>query len=319
MERLSASNLCFNDHRVSHESMLEVCYINGSVQPRSSRNGDLLSKMKVIQSECIVLISYDSLKLVPIVAQDLMDITSAFMTERKYIIKYDNVIDIGFPEVKKNVNTPQVIGVKAALEPQRDSVIIYFHKGSDCRIGMDPKQSARLGKHLQYTWQSWLVWKSAPMPKLSAAANISMVHEYLAETVNSLKSKPNSPIDDLSHEVVRKQQIFQEFQAEVLSDLHLKNASCQSRELFISAVNFINCLIKSSVLLDENSLSASISSKNGSRQSTPRCPINDLKRGGLTSTERRMRLHATALQRLVAVKSVLQVGSAHFSLEDSFR
>lgn len=311
MERLSASNSCSNDFRVLHESMLEVCYINGSVQLRSSRNEDLLSKMKVIQSECIVLISYDSLKLVPIVAQDLMDITSAFMTGRKYIIKYDNVSDIGIPEVRKNVNTPQVIGVKAASEPQRDSVIIYFHKGCECRIAMDPKQSARLAKHLQYTWQSWLVCKSASVPKLSAAANISMAHEYLAETVNSLKTKSNTSINDFTHEVVRKQRIFEEFQAEVLSDLHLKNASCQSRELFISAVNFINCLIKSSVLLDENSLSASISNKNGSRHSTPRCPINDLKRG-LKSTERKMRLHATALQRLIAVKSVLQVGSGYF-------
>ena len=288
--------------------MLEVCYINGSVQRRSSRNEDLLSKIKVIQSECIVLISYDSLKLVPIVAQDLMDITSAFMTGRKYVIKYDNVSDIGIPEVRKNVNTPQVIGVKAASEPQRDKIIIYFDKGCECRIGMNPKQSARLAKHLQYTWQSWLVCKSASMPKLSAAANISMAHEYLAETVNSLKSKSISSMNDFSHEVVRKQLIFEEFQAEVLSDLHLKNASCQSRELFIAAVNFINCLIKSPVILDEKSLSASILSKNGSRQSTPRCLFKDLKRGGLTSTERRMRLHATALQRLIVVKSVLQVG-----------
>lgn len=318
MERLSASNLCSTDYGVSHESMLEVCYINGSVQPRSSRNEDLLSKMKVIQSECIVLISYDSLKLVPIVAQDLMDITSAFMTGRKYIIKYDDVSDIGIPEIRRNVNTPQVIGVKAASEPQRGSIIIYFHKGSQCRIGMDPKQSARLAKHLQYTWQSWLVCKSASMPKLSAAANISIAQEYLAETVNSLKSKSNNSTVNFGREMLRKQQIFEEFQAEVLSDLHLKNASCQSRELFISAVNFINCLIKSSVLLDKNSSIASVSSENSSRQSTPRCPIDYLKRGGLTSTERRMQLHATALQRLIAVKSVLQVGSARIPYKISY-
>jgi hypothetical protein len=313
MERLHAAKSFVQDFRTSHGHKLEVCYIHGTAQPRSSRNEDLLLRMKVIQSDCIVVISDDCVQLVPLLAKDQMDLASAFMTGTKYIIKYSNVSDISILGVRKDAHSAQMVGVRVDTEPQINSIMIYLRDGSECRMDVNRNLSARFAKHLQYTWQSWLVRDSACVPTLSATANITIAKDYLAETLNSLKSC--SEADNFSNEVVRKQQIFEEFQSEVLSDLQLKNASCQSRELFIAAVDFCNHLTQSLAhspavnWIDERISSTIISTKSNSnssnsnsRQSTPR-----YSREGVMSTERKMRLHATALQRLIAVRSVLKV------------
>lgn len=311
MERLPATKLFVQDSMTTHEHMLEVCYIHGTAQPRSSRNEDLLLHMKVIQSDCIVMISDDCVQLVPFLAKDQMDLTSAFMTGTKYIVKYSSVSDISIPEVRKDACAAQVAGVRVDTEPQRKSITLYLRDGSECRMEMNRNLSARFAKHLQYTWQSWLVRESACVPKLSATANIAIAKKYLAETLNSLKS--SCVADKSSNDVVRKQLIFEEFQSEVLSDLQLKNASCQSRELFIAAIDFCNHLTltveysPASKLTDERIASAILSTTSNSKQSTPRSVIKDSRERGVMSTERKMRLHATALQRLIAVRSVLKV------------
>ena len=321
MERLPATKSFVQDSRKSHEHMLEVCYIHGTAQPRSSRNEDLLLHMKVIQSDCIVMISDDCVQLVPFLAADQINLTSAFMTGTKYVIEHSNVSDISILGVRKDARTAQVVGVRVDTEPQRNGIIMYLRDGSECRMDINRNLSARFAKHLQYTWQSWLVRESACVPTLSATANIIIAKDYLAETLNSLRSC--SEADKFSTKVVRKQQIFEEFHSEVLSDLQLKNASCQSREIFIVAVDFCNHLTQSlayspaSNLIDErtsrtitstksNSSSSNSSSNSNSRQSTPRCVTKD-SREGVMSAERKMRLHATALQRLTAVRSVLKV------------
>ena len=296
--------------------MLEVCYIHGTAQPRSSRNEDLLLHMKVIQSDCIVMISDDCVQLAPLLAKDQMDLATAFMTGTKYIIKYSNVSDISILGVRNDARTAQMVGVRVDII----SIMIYLRDGSECRMDMNRNLSACFAKHLQYTWQSWLVRESACVPTLSATANITIAKDYLAETLNSLRSC--SKADSFNDEVVRKQLIFEEFHSEVLSDLQLKNASCQSRELFIAAVDICNHLTRSlayppasNLILNDERISSAILSTKGSsssnsnsnsRQSTPRCVTNDY-REGVMSTERKMRLHATALQRLSAVRSVLKV------------
>jgi hypothetical protein len=321
MERLPATKSFAQDSRTSHGHMLEVCYIHGTAQPRSSRNEDLLlHNMKVIQSDCIVMISDDCVQLVPFLAKDQMDLASAFMTGTKYIIKYSKVSDISIPGVRNDARPAQTVGDRVDTESQRSSIMIYLRDGSEFRIDMNRNLSARFAKHLQYTWQSWLVRESACVPTLSATANITIAKECLTETLNSLRSCFEA--DNFSNEIVRKQLIFEEFQSEVLSDLQLKDASCQSREIFIAAVDFCNHLTQSlayslamnstgerisSTILSTKSNSNSNSNSSNSRQSTPRCISKDSREGGVISTERKMRLHATALQRLIAVRSVLQV------------
>jgi hypothetical protein len=316
MERLPATKSFVQDSRMSHGHILEVCYIHGTAQPRSSRNEDLLLHMKVIQSDCIVMISDDFVQFVPILAKDQMDLTSAFMTGTKYIIKYSHVSDISILGVRNDARTAQMVGVRVDTEPQSSSIMIHLRDGSECRMDMNCNLSARFAKHLQYTWQSWLVRESACVQTLTATANMTITKDYLAETLNGLKLC--SVADNFSNEVKRKQQIFEEFQSEVLSDLQLKNASCQSRELFIAAVDFCNHLTQSlacspAMNLNDERISSNIlstkssNSSSNSRQSTPRCVRRESREGGAMSTERKIRLHAIALQRLIAVRSVLKV------------
>lgn len=321
----------YGNAQLPGQHTLEVCFLECDVSSKPS-SGVKVNTTKVIKSDCIVMVSEEDIQFVPIDNADMVDIVRSFVKGIKYVIKLGKIADISILQGEDDEMAVGAKTVRNLKQPQPRRIIIHLHCGSDCKIATNGHGSTHLAKQIQSAWQSTIVLRSAQLPKLNSSADSATAEEYLCETVNSLKG---------TTDLLLKTDIFDEFANEVWVDLQLKHAACNSRELFVSTIALCKELLRTpaelsieaksilhrsndqpnSVFDDKFTPASSTRSFGNSFRSFGNSSVigssvshrsmtsisNERNRAGETTSETQLRLQATALQRLVLVRSALKV------------
>lgn len=312
------------------EHSYEVCFLDYSVGSKTLHEGSSSFIGKSISSYCVAMVSEDELQFVQMMRPDQVDILRAFNRGKKHLIKFRKILDVCIS--KRNEVEVKTLRTSTSFNrvPTARIIDIYLDCGAVCKIKTNGNGLANLGEKVLSAWQSSVIRRSSHLPKLNTRANKLIADEYLTETINSLKL--NDICISVSDKLSQKSGIFNEFASEIWSDLQLKNSATQSRELFVSTVTFCKQLVTEplrrssaslqrgggiySARIDEtNSLSCNLptatlnmrSSSTLSLLSTSRNLFSEKTREGETSSEIQMRLQATALQRLISIRSALKV------------
>lgn len=309
---------------------LEICYLDCAVTSDGSPTSTAIVDCKIIQSDCIMMVTEDDLQFVPVFLGHQVDIVRAFVKGLKHFVKFRKIGDI---TVLKGEDT-ELVPSKAANaggDPRPRSILIHLLDGSLRRIDTNGCGANYLAKRIKSAWQSSLVLRSAQLSKLNTAADIAMADEYLSETINSLKLISANCKSSVGDRFEQQIEIFNEFANEVLVDLELKEITCRSREFFFFSLILCKELMllpssRSIPILDRSvrirsELSVDNSTDNVKRNSyssiiTRQSTSSNLFIREISGVESRselqIQLHATALQRLNLIRAALKVNNQSF-------
>jgi hypothetical protein len=228
---------------------LETCFLDCTIGSSSNWNA--------IKSNCIVMVGKDSLQFVILAKVDQIDIVRAFRKGAKYQIRFTLITDINIVRIDDSENRKNTKAAESRRDTKPKSIVLHLQGDAFCKIDTNHNvySSTHLAKQIQSAWHSSIVLRSAHLSKLNAFADTSIVDEYLLLTINSLKNSSknefyNNVSDDKSSET---QEIFNEFASEAWVDLNLKEATCKSREFFVSSILLCQELISSPAPRDASS------------------------------------------------------------------
>ena len=313
------------------EDTLEVCYLDYSGGCETLHEGSSRLSGKSISSHCVAMVSEDELQFVEVMRPDQVDILRAFNRGKKHLIKFCKVQDVCISKNDEVEVKSLRTGASLNREPTTRIVNIHLDCGAVCKIETNGLGLTNFAREMLSAWQSSVVRRSAHLPKLNTRANRLIAEEYLTETINSLKL--NDVCISVGNKLSQKSGIFDEFASEVWNDLQLKNSTVQSRELFVSTLTFCIQLIKEpfrrpppsshkgretyATRVDEmsslafNLSTSTLNMRNSSSSvgllSTSRNLFSEKTREAEMRSEIQVRLQATALQRLIAIRSALKV------------
>lgn len=228
---------------------LETCFLDCSIGSTSDKD--------TIKSNCIVMVGKDSLQFVILTKVDQIDIIRAFRKGAKYQIRFRLISDIEIVRIDDSENKKNTKAAESRRDTKPKSIVLHLNGEAFCKIDTNHNvySSTHLARQIQSAWHSSIILRSAHLPKLNALADSSIADEYLHETINSLKHSSknqfyNNISDDKTSEI---EEIYSEFASEAWTDLELKEATCKSRELFVSSILFCQELISSPAPRDTSS------------------------------------------------------------------
>ena len=315
-QRLASSS----SDKLRGQHTLEICHINCTVTSHGHKIPLSTGDKKLIQSDCIVMVTENDLQFVPVSNGYEVDIVRAFLQGLKYAIKFKKMSDITILKVEGS-ELPLSKVTRAGTDPRPRTILIHLLDESICKIDTNGCGSSHLLKQIQSAWQSSLILRSAQLSRLNTTADVAIADEYLLETINSLKlcsTGHKSSVDSGSDQHV---EIFNEFADEAWIDLELKERTFRSREFFVVTLIFCTELVqlpsqRASAISDRKTWMGnhSLSDANrcsrsniGTNQSSSRNLFIDKINGIESSIELQTRLHATALQRLHLIRAALKV------------